>query len=243
MIGAAAVASAAVAAEPSWIMFSSEGPDCYADGSQVLDGEVYALVHSKDGVFKGLTFDGNLVDAKNDTIVGRAAIAKDYGCPPVMFILDNGNQDLSADGFGVYLFDTRYTAEDGKTTVAERVAGTGKFVSFNGYQKVNATVTTKAVANVAEKDALTGVGAVASVLPADVKQPKVTSITPDAGQVVVGVTDTLTGLRYTIKGGAEVGKIENTLVDSVNGVGEGKVLNLVIDDPKDNRFFKVVRGK
>lgn len=44
------------------------GPDRYADGEAVMDGECYALVWSKDGVFEGLQADGVPVDA-NDKVV------------------------------------------------------------------------------------------------------------------------------------------------------------------------------
>ena len=50
-----AIASMMVAlgawATPVSVLFYSEGPDRYADGSVVLDGEVYALVLSKGEFF------------------------------------------------------------------------------------------------------------------------------------------------------------------------------------------------
>ena len=42
-----AVASAAVFAGDLLISFSTPGPDKYADGTQVLDGEYYSLVYTK----------------------------------------------------------------------------------------------------------------------------------------------------------------------------------------------------
>ena len=48
-------------ADDTLITFSTNGaePDRYADGQIVLDGECYALVWSKDGVFDGLKADGS----------------------------------------------------------------------------------------------------------------------------------------------------------------------------------------
>ena len=81
-----AIASMMVAlgawATPVSVLFYSEGPDRYADGSVVLDGEVYALVLSK-GEFAGLNADGSLVDPANDTILAAASIAKGGECAPV----------------------------------------------------------------------------------------------------------------------------------------------------------------
>ena len=45
------------------ISFSTKGPDTYLDGSVVLDGECYALVWSKDGVFDGFNAKGECIDA------------------------------------------------------------------------------------------------------------------------------------------------------------------------------------
>ena len=42
------------------IAFSTKGPDRYADGTTVLDGECYALVWSIDGNFDGFSADGRI---------------------------------------------------------------------------------------------------------------------------------------------------------------------------------------
>ena len=56
------------------ISFSTVGPDRYADGSTVLDGECYALVWSNDGNFDGFAADGECIDPA-DRIVLAAPIA------------------------------------------------------------------------------------------------------------------------------------------------------------------------
>ena len=66
------------------LSFSTKGPDRYADGSVVLDGECYALVWSKDGKFEGFAANGECID-ECDRIVLIAPIAKEGHCPPVLF--------------------------------------------------------------------------------------------------------------------------------------------------------------
>ena len=49
--------------------FSTPGPDCYADGTLVADGECYALVWSPKGAtFAGFNADGTAISA-NDRVI------------------------------------------------------------------------------------------------------------------------------------------------------------------------------
>jgi hypothetical protein len=66
------------------LSFRTTGPDRYADGTVVLDGECYALVWSKDGDFDGFDANGDCVDPE-DRIVLVAPLAKGGRCPPVLF--------------------------------------------------------------------------------------------------------------------------------------------------------------
>ena len=60
------------------------------------------------------------------------------------------------------------------------------------------------------------------------------------GKVIVKVSDTVPYLQYGISAGKTPSKLDQKdLVDGVNGTAEG--LTLVVDDPADNRFFKVIR--
>ncbi len=52
LLAAALAGALGAGAIPSFVQFSSAGPDTYADGTTVLDGEIYALVASKTG-FQG----------------------------------------------------------------------------------------------------------------------------------------------------------------------------------------------
>ena len=84
---AAALASAAFAAQnDALVSFSSKGPDAYADGTTVLDGECYALVWMSGGA-SGLTVaaDGS---ATGGEIVLAAPVARNGRCPKVVFEVD-----------------------------------------------------------------------------------------------------------------------------------------------------------
>ena len=73
-------------ADDATVSFSTRGPDRYADGTTVMDGECYALVWSADGVFEGLSANGEPVDSSDKVILvisGRTLI-----CPfPVTLIV------------------------------------------------------------------------------------------------------------------------------------------------------------
>ena len=50
--------------------FSTKGPDCYADGTVVKDGECYALVWTHtNAVFQGITVDGKAVGSQDENRV------------------------------------------------------------------------------------------------------------------------------------------------------------------------------
>ena len=87
MVSALAMASAAAFGGISdrVVVFSTPGPDRYADGSKVLDGECYALVWSPVGeVFGGFNADGTAVNAA-DRVVLAGALAKNGKCMEAIF--------------------------------------------------------------------------------------------------------------------------------------------------------------
>ena len=237
---AAAMTAGAFAGLPSYVMFSSTGPDLYADGTPVLDGEVYALVWTKAGeTFAGFNANGTLVNPDTSKLVSAAPIATGYHCPPVMYMLTGENSDLDKAGsFSVYLMDTRVKTAAGTTTVAG--------VDENGKVVVDAVNATTAVAAevkggaYATADAASATGAVATAVPADAPQPTITAVKVVGGQVIVKVANTVPYLQYGISAGKTPSQLDQTdLVDGVNGTAEG--LTLIVDDPAENRFFKVIR--
>ena len=94
------------------ILFSTTGPDCYADGNPAMSGETYALVWSKDK-FSGMNADFTPVNT-NDRIVLKAPLCvKDPNtgnmhCPNVLFQIDRKvANELAGGSYGVILCDTR----------------------------------------------------------------------------------------------------------------------------------------
>lgn len=239
LFAAAAMSAGVFAGLPSYVMFSSTGPDKYADGTPVLDGEVYALVWTKTGTtFAGFNADGTVVDAENSKLVSSAPIATDSHCPPVMYMLTGANSDLDATGsFSVYLLDTRVKSAAATTVGGENVEGKTVVTAINATTAVATAVKGGASASATEAPAA---GAVVSAVPADAPNPRITAVEVVGGQVIVKVADTVPYLQYGISAGKTPSKLDQTdLVDGVNGT-DG-VLTLIVDDPAENRFFKVIR--
>ncbi len=258
LIGAMMVAAGASAAAPSWVKFSSVGPDKYADGTPVEEGEVYALVWVATGSsFKGINAKtGELVDSENNKIVAAASLATaKHNCPNVVFPLRGENAKLIDTGtFSVYLFDTRVTktvvdATTGQTTTTTTV-GVGKDFDFtatkdfaiNGYAPASATITNGDTAVAQDAVAMTE----ASVLPnEDLPDPVVQAIEIKNGQVHVTVNNTLPYLRYTISAGASPKDLSkgNVKVTGLTGMKKpADSMTLIVDKPEENRFFKVIRN-
>ena len=94
MLVAAASAAFADGDDNIAVLVSTTGPDCYQNGATVLDGECYALVWSRDGVFEGFTADGAPIDT-NDCVVNVGAVARGGRCraasPQTRSSLSSGN--------------------------------------------------------------------------------------------------------------------------------------------------------
>ena len=112
MILAAVAAGAAVAGQDNLLAtFSTQGPDRYADGTVVKDGECYALVWTKTGAaFAGITVTGEAVgDQDLNRVLCIAPLAKDGRCPDVVVEVDKLVAVQWAEGgtFSLHLLDTR----------------------------------------------------------------------------------------------------------------------------------------
>ena len=118
-------------ADDAVVTFSTRGPDRYADGTTVMDGECYALVWSADGVFEGLSANGEPVDP-NDTVILVAPYAKDGRCPEILFQIPASEAaSLAAGAYEVLLLDTRIARAGGATAPYGTVNGKLKMV--NGF--------------------------------------------------------------------------------------------------------------
>ena len=240
LFGLMAVALSVGAAQPTFVEFSSEGPDKYVDGTDVMVGEVYALVWTKAAEFAGFNADGSLANAA-DKLVCALPIAKarpEGGtyCPPVVVTLKDPDQ-YATGNFSVYLLDTRVNVGEN-----EVVAG----VTAKGLSRVNKISSVDDTLKVGEAQPIAGaVGsgkAVASAIPANVPAPRITGIQVLGSKVLVKVADTVPFLNYTITGGKTPSKLDQAnLVRGVAGASEE--ITLVVEDAQENRFFKVTREK
>ncbi len=239
LMAASVMAASVFAGLPSYVLFSSTGPDRYADGTEVLDGEVYALVWAKTGTaFAGFNADGSLVDTENNKLISAAAVALDGKCQPTVYILKGENSDLGSTGeFSVYLLDTRIAKADGPATVSGVTAGA--LAAVNTTSPVAASVTAGEMTTA--ETAVAASGATATAVPADTPNPSITAIKVVGGQVVVKVAGTVPYLQYGISAGKTPSALDQTdLVRGINGTEDGK-LTLIVDQPEENRFFKVIR--
>lgn len=226
------------------ILCSTTGPDYYKDGvTQAVDGEVYALVWTKDGAPEfEIDAAGNVL-SEGSKVIKMVSIAKDGKCPPVLFVLTGANAELTGGTFNLYLLDTRSKAEDGTESVA--MFADDKIVVCNSYEKLGGDVKISDSMTLGSADAAKGrdfatptpAPAAASETPA-----AISSVTVKNGQVYIGIENANPAIRYAIKAGKTPKADDKVLANGVNGVPGGKI-TLVVDkaDAKEYKFFKVVR--
>lgn len=223
------------------LSFSTKGPDRYADGSVVMDGECYALVWSKDGKFEGFSANGECIDPE-DRIVLIAPIAKDGRCPPVLFQVPQAEaEELAGGQYAVYLLDTRVASGD-----AVRPYGTvnGKLALMNGYGAASANLAVGALnakaAAETEKGSSGLVASSVSAAPAGCEQPRIKSMRIEGDNVFLTV-ENLKGFMRVRSGGDLTASDSATA--AVETSGEGGEVTLVTRKPESpSGFFKVIRN-
>jgi len=183
------------AADDTLVAFSTPGPDRYADGTAVKDGECYALVWTRAGAaFAGISADGKAVGDDSKVLV-YAPVAKGGRCPTVVFEIDAELAAAYAGGaYGVYLCDTRLA--DGRVG---GLTAAGAPVAVNGWGKGSGEPGTGSGSSFVDLQApastLVSVTA-KSELPADAPKPQVTSVRVVGANVVLTVKGTLPCLQY-----------------------------------------------
>ena len=223
------------------ISFSTVGPDRYADGSTVLDGECYALVWSNDGNFDGFAADGECIDPA-DRIVLAAPIAQGGRCPPVLFQIPAAEADELAGGrYAVYLLDTRVATGD---TIRPRGTADGKPALVNGYGATTAGIALGGATSSqnAEESSGSSNGQVAGIpcaAPADCVQPRIKAIRIDGDNVLLTVENL--GGFMRVRSGCDVSASGATDA-AVETSGAGDDVTLVTRKPGNSGFFKVIRN-
>lgn len=223
----AAILSAAVfaGANDLLIMFSTPGPDKYADGTTVLDGESYALVWTAaDGA---------------QTTVLSVPRAKDGKCNPFLFIVDENDAPKYKDGsWGVYLLDSRDFAKDptGKTLASLDDKGVPTVVNVKAALADQVTKSS----GFASADASSGIAAGSYDLAgANVPNPVVTGIKIVGANVIVTVKNTVPFVGYTLQSGDSVSTFAVPEgAESKNGNASSEI-DLVVPKKDGAQFFKV----
>ena len=228
-------------ADDTLITFSTNGaePDRYADGEVVMDGECYALVWSKDGVFEGMQADGTPVDA-DDKVVLVAAVAENGHCPEVVFQISAERAATLASGkYGVVLLDTRIN-KGGK--VVPRGTVGGKLTMVNGFGMVAEQTVVGSVPRATIGELLRPEGQVAdknAVVAENVAQPRIKHIWIEGNNVFLKV-ENLNGFMRVQGGGVP---------DSLTAMGaatqtDGGSSDVILVAPKvgNSGFYRVVRN-
>lgn len=216
--------------EDSVVVFSTKGPDTYADGTAVIDGECYALVWTADGVFEGFSADGRLLDAK-DRLLIVSPIAKNGRCPKVMFQIPAALA-ASYGKYDVFLMDTRVSSASG--AVAPRGVAEGGMVLVNGYGRVPADVALSRPSPTV-KNAVIARHAAAE--PSGTRQPRIKRMRVEGDEVVLDVEN--------IPGFVRVQRGDKPTATDIAGVavetaGTSDAITLRAPKMGDSGFYRVI---
>lgn len=219
--------------EDSAIVFSTLGPDKYADGSTVLDGELYALVWTSDGVFDGFSADGKAVDEK-DKILIVAPLAKDGRCPKVMFQIPKANA-VTYGKFEVFLMDTRVVSASGVATPRGAANGEAKLV--NGFGRVPAKIVLSDGSSKAEEAAVANLN---SAAPKNTRQPRVKAMRIEGDEVVLTVENIPGFMR--VQSGRDTTASDSTSA-AMETPSNGGTLTIKVPKTGDKGFYRVIHNQ
>ena len=237
--------------------FSTPGPDRYADGSIVQDGECYALVWSPAGTaFAGFNADGTPVSS-HDRVVLAGALAQDGKCRDAVFQIPAAEYEALEGGeWAVCLVDTRNLAgmptgtRNGKPVRVNRwgiIAG-GVDITDANSTKPRLAAATGGTRSVASDG---GRGATAlpvranrlSAVPSNLLPPQITAIELADGEVWLAVDGTVPYLDYTIISSETPNDFKpDYFSEVVEGDGRSEIAIGTIQSAK-RRFFKVKRAE
>ena len=239
--------------------FSTTGPDRYADGSIVADGECYALVWSPSGfAFSGFNADGTTASLR-DRVVIAGPLAQNGKCRDAVFqIPAKVYESLEGGVWSVCLVDTRNMygvpvgVRDGKPLRVNRwgIISGNVNITEAGASALRLAVAggTRSVASENGRDARSPSASPVrannlSSVPPNLTRPLITAIEVTDGEVWLGVADTVPYLSYTIISGEKPGDLKT---DYFSEVVDGEAgLEIAIGTVKSakRRFFRVKRAE
>ena len=240
-----AAVSAFAGANDSVLTFSSEGPDKYADGTTVLDGECYALVwRPADSTGFAFAADGTAADAAQGEVVLTAPVAKGGRCPTVAFQIAAAFAAARENGtWGLYLLDTRTVAANGAVSLAGTENGRARAV--NAAVEVMGAAVAVRTAAAPQSVAATGAAVASTVtaVPTDAPQPTVKGLRVEGDYVYVTVGNTAPYLQYNLSAGTNPADLNEAKAakNPVNGKA-GEDIILVAPAKAGGAFFRVGRN-
>ena len=241
--------------EDKVLRFSTPGPDRYADGTLVVDGECYALVWSPKGSsFSGFNADGTLISSE-DRVIFAAPLAVGGKCYESLFQIPAAAYTPLAGGeWAVCLVDTR-TAGGIPAGVANNVPlRVNRWGAVKNSVKIEpagasqlmfaAAPKTRGLLAATGDDSDDGVRAgVLSAVPDSVLPPKITAFEVSDGVVRLTVTDTVPFLTYTLASGDAPNDLAtDSAADRVDGDTKAEIA-IETDAVEGSRFFKVTRAE
>jgi len=232
LIGALSCAAAFAAADDVRIMFSTPGPDTYADKTAVKAGERYVLV------WKAAAEDRVTFAADGAVSGGKAVLVWDTTengrCSTVLFTVSESwlaARGIAGGVWSVYLLDTRVFAEDGSYAYAAKKDGWPTLVNGSSAAVEN-------TAGVASVVAGTVSGGTASAIPAGVDTAWISGIEVKDGNVCVTVANASPCINYTLAAGDR----PDALAPGKTQAGKASgTITFVTPKTGDAQFFKVNR--
>lgn len=229
------------AIDDQFLVFSTPGPDRYADGQSARDGEYYAVVCSPSGgSFAGFDSAGNLVDPQRDFLVCRLPLAKNGHCPRTTLAVPANSLSGNVQ---IVLMDTRRPVTETPSELPATYAN-----DAGGYVVRGWSVTAGgSAASVANGAAIVGTGATTAVSTerpdaSGIPQPRITGFEVRDGYVTLRVADTAPGVYYTVQ---QAGRISSGFRPPVldafaqAGVSEGEIVIRAPVIEGSAAFFKI----
>ena len=231
--------------------FSTPGPDRYADGSIVVDGECYALVWSPAGrAFSGFNADGTAASAV-DRVVLAGPLAQGGKCRDSVFQIPAKEYEALKNGvWAVCLVDTRRL--DGVPAGVKN----GRPLRVNRWGIVSGGVEITeagsagrklAAASTTSNGSTTGASGVRanrlSAVPKNLLPPKVTAIEVTDSEVWLAVSDTVPYLDYTIISGEKPNDLKEDYYSDVVEGNTGSEIAIGTVKWLKRRFFTVKRAE
>ena len=243
--------------------FSTLGPDCYADGTIVRDGECYALVWSPAGTsFSGFNADGTPVSS-SDRVVLAAPLAQGGRCRDVIFQIPAAEYaELEGGEWTVCLVDTRMLngvpagVRGGRPLRVNRWGSVGGDVKLEPVDASSQSVAAPKLSSRGSGSSSASAGAAPaprsasgirasrrSAVPPGLRPPNITAIEVGDDEVWLAVDGTVPYIDYTIISGETPADLKTDYFSEVvEGDGTSEIAIGTVKSAK-RRFFRVKRAE